>query len=45
MKQHPVGRYRQEYKDIIGEEFAALPVSNPLYIGSLSEPARRFLQG
>ncbi|MBE9640903.1 glycosyltransferase family 2 protein [Salipiger mangrovisoli] len=44
MKQHPVGRYRQEYMDIIGEEFAALPVSTPLYIGSLSEPARRFLQ-
>lgn len=43
MKDHPIHRFKQEYKELRGADYAPTPCSDVLYFGHLPGEARRFL--
>ena len=44
MEQHPWQHFHEEYRSIRGQDYKE-PIFDPVYLGRLSQPARRFLPG
>ena len=43
LKDHPIGRFRAEYRDIMGQDYTTKSGPAPLYFGHLPQAAREFL--
>ena len=43
IQDNPIGQFRVEYRDIVGQEYTEKSVLTPLYFGHLPQAARGFL--